>query len=51
MKKFILYIMVLLLALSTATAADVNVAALRGPTSMGMVWLMNESLIPHLSLS
>ncbi len=43
MKKFILYIMVLLLALSTATAADVNVAALRGPTAMGMVALMNES--------
>lgn len=35
--------MVLLLALSTATAADVNVAALRGPTAMGMVALMNES--------
>ena len=43
MKKFIVYIMVLLLALSTATAADVNVAALRGPTAMGMVALMNES--------
>ena len=43
MKKFILYIMVLLLALSAATAADVNVAPLRGPTAMGMVALMNES--------
>ena len=43
MKKFIFYIMVLLLALSAATAADVSVAALRGPTSMGMVKLMDES--------
>ena len=43
MKKFIVHIMVLFLALSAASAADVDVAALRGPTSMGMVWLMDES--------
>ena len=43
MKKFIVYIMVLFLSLSAASAADVDVAALRGPTSMGMVWLMDES--------
>lgn len=42
MKKFIVYIMVLLLAVSLS-AADVSVAALRGPTSMGMVKLMDES--------
>ncbi len=42
MKKFIVYIMVLLLAVSLS-AADVSVAALRGPTAMGMVKLMDES--------
>ena len=43
MKKFISYMLVLLAAVSALSAADVSVAALRGPTSMGMVWLMNES--------
>ena len=43
MKKFISYMLVLFAAVSALSAADVSVAALRGPTSMGMVWLMNES--------
>ena len=43
MKKFIFNITVLLLALVSLSAADVSVAALRGPTAMGMVYLMNES--------
>ncbi len=43
MKKFIFNITVLLLALASLSAADVSVAALRGPTAMGMVYLMNES--------
>ena len=43
MKKFISYMLVLLAAVSALSAADVSVAALRGPTSMGMVWLMSES--------
>ena len=43
MKKFISYILVLLSAAVSLSAADVSVAALRGPTAMGMVWLMNES--------
>ena len=43
MKKFIFHILVLLAAVSALSAADVSVVALRGPTSMGMVWLMNES--------
>ena len=43
MKKFISYMLVLLSAAVSLSAADVSVAALRGPTAMGMVWLMNES--------
>ncbi len=43
MKKFISYILVLFAALSALSAADISVAALRGPTSMGLVSLMNES--------
>ena len=43
MKKFIAYIMVLLIAVTALSAADVAVAALRGPTAMGMVYMMNES--------
>ncbi len=43
MKKFISYILVLVAAVSALCAADVSVAALRGPTSMGMVSLMDES--------
>lgn len=43
MRKLIIYIMVLLSAMMSLSAADVSVAALRGPTSMGMVKLMDES--------
>ena len=43
MKKLIVYIMVMFLAVVSLSAADVSVAALKGPTAMGMVKLMSES--------
>ena len=43
MKRFLFCTAVLLAALSMLGAADVSVAALRGPTSIGMVKLMEDS--------
>ena len=43
MKKLIVYIMVMFLAVVSLSAADVSVAALKGPTAMGMVKLMKDS--------
>ena len=43
MKKIICYILVLLTAVMSLAAESVSVAALRGPTSMGLAWLMDRS--------
>ena len=43
MRKLIVNIMVMLAVSLSLSAADVSVAALRGPTSMGMVKLMDEN--------
>ena len=43
MKRFSICVLALLLALSVLAAADVRVAAMKGPTAMGLVGLMDKA--------